>query len=198
MLRRVTLRRQTFAVAALLAAALACWMVAFRGMSMMGGFGPFLGVWVTAMAAMMLPSAVPMVAAYTGIGRERASTPAFLLGYLAVWTTYGIAAYVVGLELPNWSWLAGAGLLLAGLYQLTPLKNACLRQCRAPLGFVLRRWRDGPPQRARPSRPPSPAPHSPAPRAPGLGLPGRAARPGRARRAWRASCTRRRRPCRCR
>jgi predicted metal-binding membrane protein len=144
MLRRVTLRRQTFAVATLLATALTCWIVALRGMSMMGGLGPFIGVWVTTMAAMMLPSAAPMVVAYAGIGRERASTPTFVLGYLAVWATYGVAAYVVAMELPDWSWLAGGGLVLAGLYQLTPLKDVCLRHCRAPLGFVVRRWRDGP------------------------------------------------------
>ena len=144
MLRRVILRRQTFAVAALLGATLTCWIVAFRGVSMMGGLGPFIGVWVTTMAAMMLPSAAPMVVAYAGIGRERASTPQFVLGYLAVWTAYGLAAYVVAMELPDWSWLAGAGLVLAGLYQLTPLKDVCLRHCRTPLGFVVRRWRDGP------------------------------------------------------
>jgi predicted metal-binding membrane protein len=143
MLRRVILRRQTFAVAALLGATLTCWIVALRGMSMMGGLGPFIGVWVTTMAAMMLPSAAPMVVAYAGIGRERASTPQFVLGYLAVWTAYGFAAYVVAMELPDWSWLAGAGLVLAGLYQLTPLKDVCLRHCRSPLGFVVRRWRDG-------------------------------------------------------
>jgi predicted metal-binding membrane protein len=144
MLRVVPFRRPTIAVAALLAAALACWVVAFRGMSAMGGIGPFALVWVTTMAAMMLPSTAPMVVAYTGFGRGRASTPAFVLGYLALWTAYGLVAYLIGMELPHWSWLAGAGLLLAGLYQLTPLKNACLRHCRAPLGFVMRRWRDGP------------------------------------------------------
>lgn len=103
------LRRQTFAVATLLAAALACWIVAFRGMSMTGGLGPFIGVWVTTMAAMMLPSAAPMVVAYAGIWRERASTPEFVLGYLAVWTAYGLAAYVAAMELPSRSWLGGAG-----------------------------------------------------------------------------------------
>jgi len=139
----VSLRRGTFATGALLTAALACWIVAFRGMSMMGGVGPFLGVWVTTMAAMMLPSAAPMVVAYAQLGRARASTPAFVLGYLTVWTAYGLAAYAIGMELPNWSWLAGAGLVLAGLYQLTPFKAGCLRRCRAPLGFVTRRWRAG-------------------------------------------------------
>lgn len=99
---------------------------------------------MTTMAAMMLPSAAPIVVAYTGIGGDRGSTPTFVLGYLAVWMTYGLAAYLVGMELPNWSWFGGAGLLLAGLYQLTPLKNVCLRNCRAPFGFVMRRWRGGP------------------------------------------------------
>jgi len=144
MLRGMTLHRQTLAVAALLAAALACWIVAVRGMEMMGGLVPFLGVWVTTMVAMMLPSAAPMVAAYAGLGRERPSTPLFVLGYLAVWTTYGLAAYFLAMELPDWSWLPGAGLVLAGVYQLTPVKDSCLRRCRAPLGFVMQRWRGGP------------------------------------------------------
>jgi predicted metal-binding membrane protein len=139
----VTLRRQTFAVAATLAVALACWIVALRGMSMMGGLAPFVGVWATTMAAMMLPSAAPMIAAYAGIGGERASPAVFVAGYLAVWTAYGVAVYGIGRALPSWEWLAGAGLVLAGLYELTPLKDACLRGCRAPLGFLMRRWRTG-------------------------------------------------------
>jgi len=139
----VTLRRQTLVVAAVLAVALACWIAALRGMSMMGGLAPFVGVWATTMAAMMLPSATPMIAAYAGIGGERASPVAFVLGYLAVWTTYGVAVYGIGRELPSWDRLAAVGLVLAGLYQLTPLKDACLRGCRAPTGFLLRRWRTG-------------------------------------------------------
>jgi predicted metal-binding membrane protein len=122
---------------------LVCWVILLRGVSMMGGRVTFVGVWVTMMAAMMLPAAAPMVAAYAGIGRERASVSAFVLGYLAVWTACGFAVYWVGLELPDWGWLAAAGLIGAGVYQLTPLKDACLRRCRAPLGFVTRRWRSG-------------------------------------------------------
>jgi predicted metal-binding membrane protein len=144
MLQGVTLHRQTLAVAALLAASLASWILAFRGLSMMDGLGPFLVVWVTTMVAMMLPSVAPTVAAYAGLARERASTPGFVLGYLAVWTTYGLAAYLLGMELPDSSWLPGAGLALAGLYQLTPAKESCLRRCRAPLGFVMEHWRGGP------------------------------------------------------
>jgi predicted metal-binding membrane protein len=144
MLWIVTLRQQTLAVVAVLTVALVCWIVLLRGMSTMGGLVTFVAVWVTMMAAMMLPAAVPMVAAYAGIGREHASTPAFVLGYLAVWTALGLAAYWIGSELPHWSRLPALGLIGAGLYQLTPLKNACLRRCRAPLGYVLRRWRGGP------------------------------------------------------
>src|SRR5207253_8477723 len=80
MLRPMTLRRQMLVVATLLAAALACWIVLLRGMSVMGGVTPFVAVWVTSTAAMMLPSALPMVVAYAGFGRGRASTPAFVLG----------------------------------------------------------------------------------------------------------------------
>ena len=109
----------------------------------MGGLGPFVGVWVTTMAAMMLPSAAPMVAVYAGVTRSRAGVAAFVAGYLALWTAYGLAAYRIGLELPDWGWLPGAGLVLAGLYELTPLKDACLRRCRAPLGFLLGRRRNG-------------------------------------------------------
>jgi predicted metal-binding membrane protein len=142
----VTLRGTTYAVAALLAASLACWIAAFRGMSMMGGVGPWIAAWATTMAAMMLPSAAPMVIAYTWLARERSSsTSGFVLGYLVAWTTFGLAAYVVAKALPDWSsdTLAGVGLLLAGAYQLTPLKNTCLRACRAPLGFVALRWQAG-------------------------------------------------------
>src|SRR4051812_12013862 len=143
MLRAVILHRQALAVSAVLAASLACWVVAYRDSTMMGGLGPFVEVWVTSSAAMMLPAAAPMVIAYSGVGHGRRSTPVFVLGYLAVWTALGLVAYAVGQELSRWSRLGGAGLLLAGLYQLTPLKDVCLRRCRAPLGFVVRRWRDG-------------------------------------------------------
>ncbi len=112
----MTLRRQTLVVAAVLAVALACWIAALRGMSMMGGLAPFVGVWATTMAAMMLPSATPMIAAYAGIGGERASPVAFVLGYLAVWTTYGVAVYGIGRELPSWDRLAAVGLVLHGAW----------------------------------------------------------------------------------
>jgi predicted metal-binding membrane protein len=139
----VTLQRQTLAVATLLGAALGSWIVLIRGMGMMDGLAPFLGVWVTMMAAMMLPSVAPMVATHAAIGGRAAATGSFVLGYFAVWTAFGLAAYGIAAELPRSSWLAAAALVVAGLYQLTPLKEACLRRCRAPLGFLAQRWRPG-------------------------------------------------------
>ena len=81
--------------------------------------------------------------------RRATHTGAFVLGYLVAWTGYGLAAYAVyrGIRAsaPSflaWDergpWVAGGALVAAGLYQLTPLKSACLRHCRAPLHFLLR------------------------------------------------------------
>ena len=121
-----------------------------------GPLGWFLGVWIVMMAAMMLPSAIPTVTVYAGLARDR--TPLaplfFVAGYLAVWTAAGLAAFglagaggrVAGGVLA-WEragrWAAGATLLLAAAYQLTPLKDACLARCRLPLAFLLGSWRPG-------------------------------------------------------
>jgi predicted metal-binding membrane protein len=78
----------------------------------------------------------------------------FAASYLAVWTVYGLAAYAIyrgiralDLEFLDWSrggpYVVGALLAIAGLYELTPLKNICLHHCRSPLHFVLAGWRDG-------------------------------------------------------
>jgi predicted metal-binding membrane protein len=121
----------------------------------LGSLGFYLGVWVTMTAAMMLPSTTPVVIAYRHVGRHpRAGTTFFLAGYLAAWTGYGLVAFVVYRSVRaatpgflQWDaggrYLAGAAVAAAGLYELTPLKSLCLRHCRAPLGFVLGRWRAG-------------------------------------------------------
>jgi predicted metal-binding membrane protein len=114
------------------------------------------------MAAMMLPSVAPMVLVFSRIARERARrgrayapTWTFVAGYLAAWTAYGLAAYgvyrvvaVADLGFLSWDeqgpYVAGAAIVLAGLYQLTPLKAKCLKHCRSPLQFVLHDWREGP------------------------------------------------------
>jgi predicted metal-binding membrane protein len=143
---------------ALVALALAAWVVTvwrMRGMDMgpgtdLGGLGWYLGVWVTMTAAMMLPSALPMML-IVGRTSPGAAWP-FGAGYLAVWTAYGLAAYgfaraLTGAGFLAWDragpYVAGGALAAAGLYQLTPLKRACLRHCRSPLGFVMSRWRSG-------------------------------------------------------
>ena len=154
---------------AVLGAALVTWIVTvqrMRGMDAgpgtdLGGLGWYLGVWVTMMAAMMLPSAAPMVLLFHHISSERqrreqsfALTWVFVLSYLAVWTAYGLAAYglyrlvtYAGSGFLAWNrggpYVAGAAIAMAGLYELTPLKSLCLRHCRSPLHFILGRWREG-------------------------------------------------------
>jgi len=155
--------------ALLLSVALAMWIVTIermRGMDMgpgteLGALGWYVGIWVTMMAAMMLPSAAPMVLVFARIARERnrrgqafVPTWIFVAGYLAAWTGFGILAYAVyrlvaAADLGFLSWdeqgplVAGAAIAVAGLYQLTPLKALCLTHCRTPLHVVLHGWRKG-------------------------------------------------------
>jgi predicted metal-binding membrane protein len=123
----------------------------------LGTFGWFLGVWVVMMAAMMLPSVSPTVALYSRMTRTRAPQQPLLFtaGYLLVWGGTGLVAFglsALGRSLLgdglSWSgaghWLAGGVLILAAAYELTPLKDVCLRRCRSPLGYLLGSWRDGP------------------------------------------------------
>jgi predicted metal-binding membrane protein len=122
--------------AALLGAALAAWIVLFAQMPGTDGLWWFLGFWVTMTAAMMLPSVAPAALLFA---RLRGRTPVFLLGYLAAWTAYGLAAYgLFRVFHGSGGYVAGWAVVLAGLYQLTPLKEACLRGCRSPLGDVMR------------------------------------------------------------
>jgi predicted metal-binding membrane protein len=122
----------------------------------LGSFGWFLGVWVVMMAAMMFPSVAPTVALYSRMTRERSplSPLLFAAGYLVTWTAAGVVAFGLGSALGSISgdvfawdgagrWTAGATLLVAAGYELTPLKDACLGKCRSPLGFLLGAWRDG-------------------------------------------------------
>jgi predicted metal-binding membrane protein len=144
-------------------AALAWWSTADRMAGMdggpgtdLGGFGWFLGVWVVMMAAMMLPSLSPTVALYSRMTRERGlDRPLlFTLAYVLVWGAAGLVAYGVfragkalfGSELAWHSggrWVAAGVLAAAAVYELTPLKDACLGKCRSPLGFLMGSWRDG-------------------------------------------------------
>ncbi|MGW6647389.1 DUF2182 domain-containing protein [Streptomyces iakyrus] len=113
----------------------------------------FLLLWVTMTAAMMLPSMAPVALTWVrAIGRRTSGwsrtgrTVEFLGGYLMVWTAFGLLAYaalnltgdLVGDHPAVGRWIGAAAFLVAGLYQLGPLKNVCLRHCRDPMGQLVR------------------------------------------------------------
>jgi predicted metal-binding membrane protein len=145
-------------------AGLAWWSTADRMAGMdagpgtdLGTLGWFLGVWVVMMAAMMFPSVAPTVALYSHMTRERGVSRPLLFsgGYLLVWGAAGAFGYglfelgdsLLGGDLA-WDaagqWLVGGILIVAAIYELTPLKDVCLAKCRSPLGFLVGAWRDGP------------------------------------------------------
>jgi predicted metal-binding membrane protein len=122
----------------------------------LGTLAWFVGVWVVMMAAMMFPSVAPTVALYSRMTKSRslAEPLLFTSGYLLAWTSVGVAAFSIatigGRSSADWlawdrsgRWVAGATLITAAVYELTPLKNACLGKCRSPLGFLLGSWRSG-------------------------------------------------------
>jgi predicted metal-binding membrane protein len=118
-------------------------------------------MWAVMMVGMMSPSAAPTFLLYAGTQRRRAhrsaipaTVVAFGLGYIAVWTAFSALAATAQLLAREAALVspamrvasprvAGAILLLAGVYQLTPAKRACLTHCQSPLGFLMGRWRDG-------------------------------------------------------
>jgi predicted metal-binding membrane protein len=129
----------------------------------LGSLGFFIGTWVVMMAAMMFPSIAPMVVMFARLQegrRERcAGVPAgmtvlFVAGYLVSWTAAGLFAYGVfelGRALTGdvFAWdgagpyLAGGIVVAAAIYQLTPLKDVCLRHCRSPLMFLMSHAKPG-------------------------------------------------------
>ena len=152
-------------IAALLALAGVSWwwtVDQMRGMddgpwTGLGTLGWFAAVWVVMMAAMMFPSVAPTVALYSRMTRRRSALlpVLFAAGYLAVWGCVGVVAFALAAaggrvagDALSWGaagrWLAGATLVLAAVYELTPLKDVCLGKCRSPLGFLLGSWRAGP------------------------------------------------------
>jgi predicted metal-binding membrane protein len=120
----------------------------------LGTFGWFLGTWVVMMAAMMFPSVAPTIALYSRMsGKSRLMPVLFTGGYLLTWAGAGVVAFVIGLAASHvaggeLSWgragrpAAGAMLVLAAGYELTPVKNVCLGKCRSPLGTLLGSWHD--------------------------------------------------------
>jgi predicted metal-binding membrane protein len=164
-------RAQIALLAALLALAVVAWVVTSDRMGEMesmpgaelGGLGFFVTVWVVMMAAMVFPSVAPTVLMYDrlraghlarGKGAPRDGTALFVAGYLLVWTAAGLAAYglfsLVRAIDPQWlAWdeagryVTGAVIVAAAVYQVTPLKQACLIKCRSPMMFLAERWRHG-------------------------------------------------------
>jgi predicted metal-binding membrane protein len=169
---RTTLDRSRVAlIGALLVLAVIGWTVTDERMQGMdagpgtdlGTLGFFITAWVVMMAAMMFPSIWPMVAMFRRVqqgNRERGrkvaagATPLFVGGYLVTWAAAGLIGYVIfetvhSISIDAFSWdrggpyLAGGIIAAAAVYQLTPLKDACLSKCRSPLGFLLTAWRPG-------------------------------------------------------
>ena len=124
-------------------------------------FWMLFAMWAIMMVAMMTPSVIPMLRMYrtVQINRSKHSLEAtpwmiFLAGYLAAWAAYSAAIAVIQWPLHEWGVLdpmmdsrshlfSGILLVVAGLYQWTPWKDACLSQCRTPMQYLLARWKDG-------------------------------------------------------
>lgn len=118
-------------------------------------------MWAVMMVGMMLPSAAPAILLYGAIAKKNCAQgtvlPAvwtFTAGYLAIWTAFSLAATMLQTALEAGAlvtpmmvsaspWLSGGLLVVAGIYQWLPVKDACLEKCRAPLQFFLFRWRSG-------------------------------------------------------
>jgi predicted metal-binding membrane protein len=129
----------------------------------LGGAAWFTGVWVVMMAAMMFPAIWPMVVMYSRVQarkqesdgtRARGAIALFVAGYLVAWSAAGLIAYSIfeifrSADIGFLAWDEGgryvaAGVILAAaVYQLTPLKDVCLRKCRNPLMFLMHSWRPG-------------------------------------------------------
>ena len=124
------------AVTATLGLAAVSWVIAvwqMNGMDMgvatrLGSFGFFVGLWVVMMAAMMLPGAAPAVARHAQASGGVRTVPLFVGSYLAIWALVGVAVYA--LYRPHGSVAAGAIVIAAGVYEVTPLKRHFRRRCR--------------------------------------------------------------------
>ncbi len=120
-------------------------------------------MWAVMMVAMMLPAAAPMILVFSTVNRKRTegaggapyvNTPLFVLAYLTVWGAFSVTAALAQWSLHTAALLskdamraaplaAAVILAAAGVYQLTPLKYACLARCQTPIGFLLSEWREG-------------------------------------------------------
>ncbi len=126
-----------------------------------GSLLSLFGMWLVMMAAMMLPSATPMILTFAAVARNRRQrqqpyvpVAVFMAGYLAIWAGFSALATVAQwllhreallspMMVSTSALLGGILLLLAGIFQFTPLKRSCLTRCRAPLEFITAHWREG-------------------------------------------------------
>lgn len=176
MLERILRHERIVTPIALLVVTALCWAYLLTGagtMQEMGGMDMPMSIWpwtlahaalmffmwLVMMAAMMLPSAAPVILLYRtiscrGSGEASVAPGLFALGYVAIWGCFSLAALLVqfllewiGLLSPMMesasARLSGALLIAAGIYQFTPLKQACLRLCRSPLEYLSLHWRPG-------------------------------------------------------
>ncbi len=165
------LRERNLILALLLVLAAVSWVILIwqaaisdkQGMGIMAGMDAplFIAIWIVMMVAVMFPTAAPMILIFAQVyagkrehGQPFVPTWIFVSSYLLVWTLFGMLAYAAALgaeELGKQSmWLmdnaasfGGGVLILAGLYQLSPLKHSCLSKCRTPMNFILSSWREG-------------------------------------------------------
>jgi predicted metal-binding membrane protein len=168
---RSLLLQRNIILALLIVIAAAAWaMLIWQQMSMgmamnmptMGMRAPlFLLVWVVMMVAMMFPAAAPMILAFHKVqaskrarGETFVSTWVFVAAYMLVWALSGVLAYAgaAGAEAfavqakllgATAARIGGVLVVIAGAYQISPLKNMCLVKCRTPTTFILTSWRDG-------------------------------------------------------
>lgn len=166
-------RGRDLILALLLILALAAWGVLVWQSSSMAesgaAMGPtmglrtpvFLAIWIVMMVAMMFPTAAPMILMFARVhadkrkgGRPFVPTWVFVSAYLLIWSLFGVLAYLGArgvevlaqqsmLVMDNAARIGGALLILAGSYQLTPLKHVCLSKCRSPFAFIMGSWREG-------------------------------------------------------
>jgi predicted metal-binding membrane protein len=135
------------------------WM-AMPGQSLLSAAAMFLLVWQAMMIAMMLPSSWPMLELYTRVARHSGhrrpllDTSIVAAGYFAVWAAFGCVAFALGIEISRAAMIsgrisrlipgaAGVVLILSGVWQLSPIKQACLKHCREPLLFLGHAYRRG-------------------------------------------------------
>ena len=121
----------------------------------------YIVLWGVMMVAMMFPSVAPMAVLFATATRQKREPAApfapawlFIAGYAVLWTLTGGVAYAGDIAIQSLpatflglrtygSVIGGLTLIIAGLYQLSPLKYVCLSKCRSPLGFLLNSWQDG-------------------------------------------------------